>query len=546
MLSSTKRSALAYNARPDDGHPSLNYADISAAIEKRLFIGKVPPGTSDEEVMAIFSVFGVLKECRVVPDRGGNGNGIAFVSFDTWSAAHRAMLETDGKQQLRGHEGTPSALVASFAERTSNVGRGGGIAYAKGLDISRVFVGSLPEDATETELTTRFSAVGTVEGATMLPAKARLRCGYVTFQIWGEALDAVEALHGQPLRAGAEPMTVVLAQPKDRDGGVAAAVSRSSASALAGPFAPEPLAKWRRTEPSSGASDLLSQLLTAYAAAINGQSPASACDLIHDQIMKTREKLRGGLAGVADSNTRTRAAATVAALTGGSAGDLDRARLFVGGLPHDITDDDLASLAGQLSFPTLPLDSCKLLECRVLPGKGCGYLRYASWEAAEEAFSALQGRQVEGWTQVLRLQWASPRPASHSAKPAPAPAALAVAELSGANNTASQGSMDPLAFASQAEVEAQGLEPTRLFVGQIARECDAATALKPLFELHGQVQEFRWVQEKGVLYTSYSTFAEAQAAMRSLSNYCVPGVSKGLNVKFSQRLRRDMEPRQLR
>mmetsp|Transcript_33452 Transcript_33452/g.104283 ORF Transcript_33452/g.104283 Transcript_33452/m.104283 type:complete len:428 (+) Transcript_33452:406-1689(+) len=427
------------------------------------------------------------------------------------------------------------------------------MAYAKGLDISRVFVGSLPEDATEGELTARFASVGVVEGAAMLPAKARLRCGYVTFQVWGEALDAVEALHGQPLRAGAEPMTVVLAQPKDRDGGVAAAVSRSSA--LATPlYAPEPPVKWRRTEPaptatpSPGASDLLSQLLGAYVAAVHGQSPASACDLIHDQIMKTREKLRdvAVVAASCPSNMRTRAAATVASTTAGSVGDLDKARLFVGGLPHDVTDDDLGSLAGQLTFPTLPPDSCKLLECRVLPGKGCGYLRYASWEAAEEAYGALQGRQVEGWTQVLRLQWASPRPASHGQRQAaaPQPGALAAAEPSGA--AATQGALDAMAFASQAEIEAQGLEPTRLFVGQIAREGDAATALRPLFELHGQLQEFRWVQEKGVLYAAYTTFAEAQAAMKSLSGYCVPGVSKGLNVKFSQRLRKDMEPRHLR
>lgn len=542
MLGGNKRSAPGSQASAAAGPPSLNYADISAAIEKRLFIGKVPPGTTEEELMSIYESFGMIKECRVVPDRGGSGNGIGFVSFETWASAHRALMETDGSQKLRGHEGTPSALVASFAERTSNVGRGGGLAYAKGLDISRVFVGSLPEDTTESELAGRFSSVGGVEGATMLPAKARLRCGYVTFQIWGEALDAVEQLHGQPLREDGEPMTVVLAQPKDRDGG-ASASSRSGTSAVA-VYATEPPAKWRRTDPAAlpaaGASDLLTQLLNAYVAAINGQSPPSACDLIHDQIMKTREKLRG--AGVSD--VRVRASPAAAAAPSSQMGDTDKGRLFVGGLPHDITDDDLASLAGQLTFRGLPRDSCKLLECRVLPGKGCGYLRYASWEAAEEAYAALQGRQVEGWTQVLRLQWASPRPASHGQKQsALAQAVAAVAELKNASAPLGQGPPDPLAFASEAEIEDQGLDPTRLFVGQIARECDANISLKPLFELHGQLQEFRWVQEKGVLYVAYTYFEQAQAAMRSLGNYSLPGISKGLNIKFSQRLRRDMDSR---
>lgn len=561
-----------------DKYPSLNYADIAAAIEKRLFLGKVPPGTSDDEISAIFSTFGTLKECRVVPDRSSSGNGIAFVSFDTWSAAHRAMIETDGKAQLRGHEGTASTLVASFAERKNNVGRGGGIAYAKGLDIARVFVGSLPEYTTEADLAARFGCVGTVEGATMLPAKARLRCGYVNFQIWGEALDAVELLHGQPMRDEHEPMTVVLAQPKERDGGLTSTLPSSVAGTPRGgaapahvppPLAPrrvpapasyggaavsEPHAKWRRVgEPAAaaGSSELINSLLTAYVAAVNGSGPATACDLIHDQIMKTRETMQP--VNLSDGRMRSAVVAppsvvnppgscgSVGIVAGG--GDPDKARLFVGGLPHDITDEDLMSLASQLSFQTLPPESCKLLECRVLPGKGCGYLRYATWEAAEEAFAALQGRQVEGWTQVLRLQWASPRPASgrsqwgsanDTAQPSPSPPVADPQTLPGTQ----QGPLDPMAYATQAEVEAQGLDPTRLFIGQMARECDAGGALKPLFEQYGALQEFRHVMDKGVLYVAYSTFEEAQGAMQGMGNRSVPGVSMGLNVQFSKRQRR--------
>jgi len=542
MLTTGKRSAPPSQSRASavPETPSLKFADIAAAIEKRLFIGKVPPGTTEDEIRALYGPYGALTECRVVPDRsGGNSNGIAFVGFETWSATHRALLETDGKHKLRGHEGTGSSMVASFAERTSSVGRGGGLAYAKGMQVNRVFVGSLPDDCTESELIEKFSMVGAVDVATMLPAKGRRRCGYVSFHLWGEAMDAVERLSGEPLRAGGEQMTVVLAQPKEKDGGLAATTCRAAGLSQTAAHASEPPTKARRTDSGAGSSAMLSQLLTAYVAAVTGGSPATACELIHEQIMKTREKVQGagpgaGLGGLMPKAVEGgRGSAWAPAPSFGSRGgadagpgEVDKARLFVGGLPHDITDDDLASLAVQLSFPDLPPESCELLECRVLPGKGCGYLRYPTWEAAEEAYAALQGRQVEGWTQVLRLQWASPRghqpPAPSAASP---PSELAVGP-------------DPLSFATQSEVEAQGLDPTRLFIGQIARDADAGSELKTLFEEYGQLQEFRWVQEKGVLYVSYAGFGEAQSALRGLGNRIVPGVSKGLNVKFSQRMRR--------
>merc|ERR1712157_616436 len=48
-------------------------------------------------------------------------------------------------------------------------------------------------------------------------------------------------------------------------------------------------------------------------------------------------------------------------------------------------------------------------ECRALPGLGCGYLRFSSWEAASEALSALNERAVTGWPKPLSVKWATPK-----------------------------------------------------------------------------------------------------------------------------------------
>lgn len=547
--------------------PSLAIADINAAIEKRLFIGRIPAGTQEEEILSIYGAFGTIRDSRFVPDRNGNSYGIAFVSYDNWAAPHRALMETDGKKQLRGHDGPRQTLVASFAERTGTVGRGGGAAYAKGLPISRLFVGSLPEDTTVSELMVRFCPFGSIEGTSLLPAKSRLRCGFVNFQIWGEALDAIERLDGEALREGGEPMSVMLAQP--RDTGLAS--PRSERTDLGRPstgpawtlsnISTPDATKRRRME--APAVELASQLAT-YITAVQGSTPRVVCNALHEQLMDVRDKLKvqspvspvaaplelgesqahavphpasqvdewrtssgreewSGLIGgcLTAAGQRPSPAATSGVLGAGSS-NRDAARLFVGGLPHDCTDEDLASLAAQLTFVTSP-EASHLLECRVLVGRGCGYLRYASWEAAEEAFVALQSRQVEGWPQVLRVQWASPRvPQPEMGTPC-------------TQQCFNEVGLDGLCFATRAEIEAHGLEPTRLFIGQIAREADVTTYLRPLFEAYGELQEFRWLHEKGILYITYQTVEEAQAAMQALSNFSMPGITKGLNVRFSQR-----------
>lgn len=505
--------------------PSLNFDDITNAIEKRLFIGKVPPGTSDDEIAGVYGRFGNLTEIRQHPGRQEKDNGIAFVRFESWASAHRALLETDGQTRLGGHDGARGTLVVSFAERTQQVGKGGGAAYLKGLDINRVFVGGLPEDADDSELQSCFSSAGRVEGVQMLPAKQWTRCAFVTFTIWGEALDAVETLHGTWLRRGSgakDGMSVTLAEPRQAARGLV----RQHPEVVMPPHAK----RQRVAEPALAPSTMDSQLQTllqAYTAAVSGGSPKTACDLIHESIMKTRESHQArvqqevpGAARKADGRMDVgRASATNnpsnhrdsrRSWQDDAPTDRNAARLFIGGLPHEYTDDDLHYLAKQLSF-TVPPDQCDLVECRVLMGRGCGYLRYNTSEAAEEAFSELDGRLVDGWSQCLRVKWATPHKESK-------------ADVVSSSVTAE-------------ELQAQGMEPTRLFIGQMARDCDAGTLLRPMFDRFGHVTEWRYVQDKGILYVSYSSFEESSAAMEELNNTPIPGISKALNVKYSQQRR---------
>jgi len=85
------------------------------------------------------------------------------------------------------------------------------------------------------------------------------------------------------------------------------------------------------------------------------------------------------------------------------------------------------------------------------------------------------------------------------------------------------------------EVRAQGLDPRRLFVGQITRECRDKAALSALFEIFGGLESVRFLEDKGVAYIQYATYESAKAAITAYDGKVVPGVSReqGLNVKHS-------------
>lgn len=532
---------------PGDGLRSIE--DVKATIEKRLFLRRLPVGVTEDEVRDVFEAFGALTECKVVP-----GRTIGYVGYETWGAAHHALITTDGQQSLPGHT-AGETLIASFAERTSQVGRGGGAHLAKGLPNARVFVGGLPASTTDEDLLELLGPYGRIEGASLLAAKGRWRCGFCNFSIWGEALDAIEALDDTPYPGvpAQEPMTVVLADPRAEavgggggrvqeqrepaaapdDGLLAEHVKQIQRSDPGGKAmwseyciefgdgvhdpgkhdvgflrdflaqyesegddggAPEAPPKRRRVAGSSGdaaprgggaglgvqpARDHRSgnaaemeRLKVAYLLALDGDSPAEVCTELHWSLMALRSSSHDALtkilgaspspavAGGAGRRSSPAGAALRQPVGGGasatalavpqaarplkgqrafskSAAPAGRApgnsialhggettgRVFIGNIPPECSDKELRVLVEQLSFD-LPQRDTELLECWVVAGRGCGYIRFPSVAAAEQAIEALNERKVNGWRHPLRAQWARPKGSSGNSAPRASAGAL--------------------------------------------------------------------------------------------------------------------------
>lgn len=91
-------------------------------MAKRLFVGGLSWGTTDEDLRSAFERFGEVVDTAVVKDRDtGRSRGFGFVTFDADDAAQTAMDEMN-ETVLDGR----TIRVDEAAERRPRGGPGGG------------------------------------------------------------------------------------------------------------------------------------------------------------------------------------------------------------------------------------------------------------------------------------------------------------------------------------------------------------------------------------------------------------------------------------
>ncbi|MEM9861653.1 MAG: RNA-binding protein [Myxococcota bacterium] len=68
-------------------------------MSKKLFVGSLSWGTSDDGLREAFERFGEVTDAKVITDRDtGRSRGFGFVTFSDASAADTAMEEMNGSQ----------------------------------------------------------------------------------------------------------------------------------------------------------------------------------------------------------------------------------------------------------------------------------------------------------------------------------------------------------------------------------------------------------------------------------------------------------------
>lgn len=199
-------------------------------------------------------------------------------------------------------------------------------------------------------------------------------------------------------------------------------------------------------------------------------------------------------------------------------------------MPKDTTDQMFLELIEQVAA-TFRLDSRdrKILECRVLPGRGCGYVQFSSWEAAEDAKAELEDRLVNGWPQKLTAKWAEPKGVSNGRKnysedePPWSESLTSRAPRSGSDRNANSKGSDEVDYC-------------RLFVGQLDRRGCFEDRIQDLFKPFGSIKECRVLTDKAVAYVTFDDEDAAAAAIKELNGADVSGLSRadGLNIQYSK------------
>lgn len=531
-----------------------SYDEVLKVIEpKRVFLGRLPEDTSEEELFQLAEEFGFVEEVKVV-----RGKRVGYVTFDTWASAHSAVLALNDIRQLAGHtEG--QTIRAKFSERKGLESKLDA-RFDRGFSCATVFVGGLQEHSTDDDLIQLMEPFGEIREVRLAPSRSRLRCGFVTFALWGQAMDACERMNGLEAEHGATYKVEIPRRERDAavgapgageaapgraraanrhngavaDAGVAQSKDRTGLNdtlqrvkdALTGPLLP-------RSEAS--ARNEFEQLKEEYLRALDAGKSREMMDRLHKQLMDARDRStkdrrlaerepskeaalrpppvpgkrplpaeRPPPQAADRRSERPRSRSRTRPRTPRRGGDREEGhRLWISCLPSSCTDEHLSMLVEHLPPGRVRR---RLLECTVKAGRGV--LVLDTREAAEEVFKELHERQVKGWPERLRAQWVVTDTAGARGQP-PEPAR--------GSGGGSRG--------RGAERPASGEDGRRVFVGGLLAGNSIKDHLVDICKRYGRVEECLHYDGKGFAYVTFRDARDVEAALKALHGAVVRGLS---------------------
>ncbi|KAL0236073.1 hypothetical protein GEMRC1_002655 [Eukaryota sp. GEM-RC1] len=201
------------NYRKINGKPCrIMFADPSRPNNlATLFIKGLHPNIDCKRLDDLFSPFGTIISCNLKTDDEGKSQGYAYVQFDTYENAVKAVEAMNGKEvgSSEEPEETSTISVCHFQSSTQR---------SRMVDSIRtqttVFVTNLPIEVTEEAFLEIMSSFGEVRFHRLTPVEAKnKKVGFVDFTTIEQAIKAVKELN-QSCAFGGDPIETNFFQPK--------------------------------------------------------------------------------------------------------------------------------------------------------------------------------------------------------------------------------------------------------------------------------------------------------------------------------------------
>ncbi|KHN46600.1 RNA-binding protein BRN1-like isoform X1 [Glycine soja] len=163
----------------------------------KLFVGQVPKRMSEDEVLAMFKEFALVDEVNIIRDKATRASrGCCFVICPSREEADKAVNACHNKKTLPG---ASSPLQVKYAD-----------GELERLE-HKLFIGMLPKNISEDEVSNLFSKYGTIKDLQILRGSQQTSkgCAFLKYETKEQAFIALEAINGKHTMEGSSVPLVV-------------------------------------------------------------------------------------------------------------------------------------------------------------------------------------------------------------------------------------------------------------------------------------------------------------------------------------------------
>jgi len=186
-------------------------------IDLKLFVGQIPKDWDESQITSFFSKYGEILESQIIREGStGTSKGCAFVKFASMTKAEEAIKELTSKDNPVYLPGVSNPILLRWADGEE---QRLGLLNIDQKQATKLFVGSLPPQATEDNLRDVFQAYGNVEDVNIMrrPDGSSKGCAFIKFQMLESALLAIRSLNAQAYILGSDqPIEVRFAENKKK------------------------------------------------------------------------------------------------------------------------------------------------------------------------------------------------------------------------------------------------------------------------------------------------------------------------------------------